>query len=274
MAVTSGALAAAEKAVPVSKMNMRQAKQVYQDLYNEGAAVGDKVIMDALKSSITGTYKNWIRTTMKGGASESFEEALDQAVGMALEDAALDRETPIVDKVAQVFNAGLIGGAFGAGIAGATQFGPIKKSEMSLVFEGRASALEEVANRLRKVDSNMTADILQRRLDEARQNAKMSVENDIAVQSALDKFEERSTVANPKEKPVKELDTEVFNQAFFGQAPKAPVWDAETKQWTAAPPPKLLLDDFVGERVSYGDFDGILERGPNRTIHLRLDNLS
>lgn len=270
-AVTSGALAAADNAVPVSKMNMRQAKQVYQDLYNEGAVVGDKVIMDALKSSITGTYKNWIRTTMKGGASESFEEALDQAVGIALEDAALDRETPIVNKVSQVFNAGLIGGAFGTGIAGATQFGPIKKSEMSLVFEGRASALEEVANKLRKVDSNMTADILQRRIDEARESAKMSVENDIAIQSALDKFEERSTVANPKEKPVKELDTELFNQAFFGQAPQAPVWDAETKQWTAAPPPKLLLDDFVGERVSYGDFDGILERGANRTIHLRLD---
>ena len=270
-AVTSGALAAADNAIPVSKMNMRQAKQVYQDLYNEGAAVGDKVIMDALKSSITGTYKNWIRTTMKGGASESFEEALDQAVGIALEDAALDRETPIVNKVSQVFNAGLIGGAFGTGIAGATQFGPIKKSEMSLVFEGRASALEEVANKLRKVDSNMTADILQRRIDEARESAKMSVENDIAIQSALDKFEERSTVANPKEKPVKELDTELFNQAFFGQAPQAPVWDAETKQWTAAAAPKSLLNDFVGERVSYGDFDGVLEQGPNRTIHLRLD---
>jgi cob(I)alamin adenosyltransferase len=142
---------------------------------------------------------------------------------------------------------------------------------MSLVFEGRASALEEVANKLRKVDSNMTADILQRRIDEARQDAKMSVENDIAVQSALDKFEERSTVANPKEKPVKELDTEVFNQAFFGQAPQAPVWDAETKQWTVAAAPKSLLNDFVGERVSYGDFDGVLEQGPNRTIHLRLD---
>jgi len=270
-AVTSGALAAADNAVPVSKMNMRQAKQVYQDLYNEGVAVADDVILKALKSSISGTYKNWIRTTMKGGTSESFEEALDQAVGIALEDAALDRETPIVNKVSQVFNAGLIGGAFGTGIAGATQFGPIKKSEMSLVFEGRASALEEVANKLRKVDSNMTADILQRRIDEARESAKMSVENDIAIQSALDKFEERSTIANPKEKPVKELDTELFNQAFFGQAPQAPMWDAETKQWTAAAAPKSLLNDFVGERVSYGDFDGVLEQGPNRTIHLRLD---
>jgi hypothetical protein len=280
-AVVSGALEAAERAVPVGKMNYRQSKQAFEDVYNEGQVLNDTAFNTAARAAITGTYKNWLKTTLKGGLSEKFEEALDTAVGIALEDAALDRDTPLSEKVAQVFNAGLIGGSFGAGIAGATQFGPIKKSEQSLVFEGRASAFEEVANRLRQVDSNATADVLQRRIEDERAKAKMSVENDVAVQSALDKFQERVENANLGERNI-QLDEE---QEQFGVALKQPFWDYASKKWTTlglrqeeekqaeadAKVDKTLLADIIGERVSYGDFDGVLELGPDKSVHLRLD---
>jgi hypothetical protein len=271
-AVASGALKAAERAVPVGKMNYRQSKQAFEDVYNEGQILNDAAFNTAARAAITGTYKNWLKTTLKGGLSEKFEEALDTAVGMALEDAALDRDTPLSEKVAQVFNAGLIGGSLGAGIAGATQFGPIRKSEQSLVFEGRASAFEEIANRLRSVDSNATADVLQRRIEDERAKAKMSVEGDVAIQSALDKFQERTEAANRTEKPI---DKSVFEQAFFSKPLQAPVWDAENNKWITPTeeqkPNEPLLVDLIGQRVSYGDFDGVLEEGPNKSVHLRLD---
>lgn len=280
-AVVAGAIEAGERVVPVGKMNYRQSKAVFEDVFNEGRIMNDTAFGAAARSAIAGTYKNWLRTTLKGGLDESFEEALDQAVGIAIEDAALDQETPLSEKVAQVFNAGLIGGAFGVGAAGATQFGPIKKSEQSLVFEGRASALEDIASRLRKVDSTMTADVLQRRIDEARTQANMSVENDIAIQDALGKFQERVENANLGEKNI-QLEKE---QEQFGVALKQPFWDYTNKRWTTLEQrqdeekqaeadtkiDKTLLADIIGERVSYGDFDGVLELGPDKSVHLRLD---
>jgi hypothetical protein len=275
-------IAAGNRVIPVDKMNFRQSKAVFENLENESIATTDKAFKAAMRSAIVGTYKNWAKTTLKGGLDESFEEALDQAVGNALEDAALDRETPIAEKVSQVFNAGFIGGAFGLGAAGATQFGTIKKSEQTLVFEGRASAIEKIANKLRETDSSMTADVLQRRIDEDKANAKMSFENDTAIQDALGKFQERVEGVNLGER---DIEPYVWEQAQFGKALKQPVWDDATQKWVTleqeqtaeqqaqaeAKEDRTLLADIIGERASYGDFDGVLEQGPDRTVYLRLD---
>jgi hypothetical protein len=275
-------IAAGNRVIPVDKMNFRQSKAVFENLENESIATTDKAFKAAMRSAIVGTYKNWAKTTLKGGLDESFEEALDQAVGNALEDAALDRETPIAEKVSQVFNAGFIGGAFGLGAAGATQFGTIKKSEQTLVFEGRASAIEKIANKLRETDSSMTADVLQRRIDEDKANAKMSFENDTAIQDALGKFQERVEGVNLGER---DIEPYVWEQAQFGRALKQPVWDDATQKWVTleqeqtaeqqaqaeAKEDRTLLADIIGERASYGDFDGVLEQGPDRTVYLRLD---
>jgi hypothetical protein len=275
-------IAAGNRVIPVDKMNFRQSKAVFENLENESIATTDKAFKAAMRSAIVGTYKNWAKTTLKGGLDESFEEALDQAVGNALEDAALDRETPIAEKVSQVFNAGFIGGAFGLGAAGATQFGTIKKSEQTLVFEGRASAIEKIANKLRETDSSMTADVLQRRIDEDKANAKMSFENDTAIQDALGKFQERVEGVNLGER---DIEPYVWEQAQFGRALKQPVWDDATQKWVTleqeqtaeqqaqaeAKGDRTLLADIIGERASYGDFDGVLEQGPDRTVYLRLD---
>ncbi len=241
---TRAALEAAERAVPVSKMNYRQAKQAYQNAANEGRILSDKAFNAAARAAVTSTYKNWLKTTIKGGLSESFEEALDQGVGMAIENAALDRDASLAEKVAQVFDAGLIGGALGAGIAGSTQFGRVRKSEQSLVFEGRASAFEDIAKRLRSNNSNSTADVLQRRIDEAREQARLSVERDIAAQKTQEEVKERTVVADPNERPLK----------------GRPVFNEETGQWAPADEPfDPLLDDILGEEIEYSGFEGVLE---------------
>lgn len=247
---------AAERAVPVSKMNYRQAKQAYQNAANQGRILSDKAFNTAARAAITSTYKNWLKTTLKGGLSEAFEEALDQAVGMAIENSTLDRDTSLAEKVAQVFHAGLLGGALGAGIAGSTQFGRVRKSEQSLVFEGRVSAFEDISKRLRKSGSDATADVLQRRIDEAREQARLSVERDIAAQKTQEEIQKRTVVADPNERPLK------------GQ----PVFNEETGTWSPAIEPfDPRLDDLVGEEIEYIGLSGVLERSSDgNTINLRL----
>jgi hypothetical protein len=249
-------LDAAERAVPVSKMNYRQSKRAYQNAFNEGRILSDAAFNTAARAAITSTYKNWLKTTLKGGLSESFEESLDQAVGMAIENSALDRDASLAEKVAQVFDAGLLGGALGAGIAGSTQFGPIRKSEQSLVFEGRASALEDISKRLRKTNSDATADVLQRRIDEAREQARLSIERDVAAQSDSEETQKRTIIADPNERPLR------------GQ----PVFDEETGTWSPAIEPfDPLLDDLIGEEIEYIGLTGVLERSSDgSTINLRL----
>lgn len=248
---------AAERAVPVSKMNYRQAKQAYQNAANEGRILSDKAFNVAAREAITSTYKNWLKTTLKGGLSEAFEESLDQAVGMAIENASLDRDISLAKKVAQVFDAGLLGGALGAGIAGSTQFGKVRKSEQSLVFEGRVSAFEDIAKRLRSNNSDATADVLQRRIDEAREQARLSVEQDIIAQKAQEEVKERTIVADPNERPLK----------------GRPVFNEETGQWTPEKEPfDPLLDDILGEQIEYSGFEGVLELAADgNSINLRLN---
>jgi hypothetical protein len=237
-------------------MNYRQSKQAYQNAFNEGRILSDKAFNTAARAAITSTYKNWLKTTLKGGLSEAFEESLDQAIGMAIENSALDRDASLAEKVAQVFDAGLLGGALGAGIAGATQFGPIRKSEQSLVLEGRASALEDISKRLRKTNSNATADVLQRRIDEAREQARLSIERDVAAQTDSEEIQKRTVVADPNERPLR------------GQ----PVFDEKTGTWSPAIEPfDPRLDDLVGEEIEYIGLTGVLERSSDgSTINLRL----
>jgi hypothetical protein len=254
-------LASGAKVVPVDKMNYRQAKQVYENLKNESRVVSDATFQKAMRSAIGSTYKNWLRTTLKGGLNESIEEAMDQGIQMKLEDASLDKETPLSQRVSQVFTAGLIGGTMGGAMGGATQFGKVKKSEMALVYEGRASALDNVVKDLRKNNSGVTADFVERMMDDARAKANAAVQEDVLAQTAATKAKGTEAVADPKEKPVVPIDT--FLQAFFGKPKEAAVEQPETT---------TFLNDLIGEPVSYGTFSGTLEISEDQeNVRLKLD---
>jgi hypothetical protein len=254
-------LASGAKVVPVDKMNYRQAKQVYENLKNESRIVSDATFQKAMRGAIGSTYKNWLRTTLKGGLNESIEEAMDQGIQMKLEDASLDKETPLAQRVSQVFTAGLIGGTMGGAMGGATQFGKVKKSEMALVYEGRASALDNVVKDLRKNNSGVTADFVERMMDDARAKANAATQADVLAQTTAAKAKETEATANVKEKPVVPIDT--FLQAFFGKPKEAAVEQPETT---------TFLNDLIGESVSVGQFSGTLEMADDgENVRLKLD---
>lgn len=239
-------LAAGGRVVPVDKMNYRQAKAVYENLKSESIPVTDRAFQRAMRGAIGGAYKNYMRTTFGGVLNEATEEMVDQAIQMKLEDAALDQETPLSEKVNQIFTAGVIGGGLGGIVAGATQFGPVKKSEQALVFEGRASALEKVATQLRKTNSNATAETVQRMIDDARTRAA-----EVTQAEAQAKLQEEKNAELATKKPI------------FADPAEKQLSD-ETEQELEL----TMLGDLVGEKVSAAGFSGTLEADDSGSIFL------
>jgi len=239
-------LASGGKVVPVDKMNYRQSKQVYENLKNEGAIVSDAAFQKAMRGAIGSTYKNWLRTTIGGALNESVEEAIDQGIQMKLEESALDKETPLSEKVAQVFTAGIIGGVLGGVTSGATQFGRVNKSEQALVFEGRASALEGVAKRLRETNSNATADYVQRMIDDARAKANAATQADLQAQKASEMRAQSERVVDGTEKQLTNIPEEEVEMSMLG--------------------------DLVGQRATAAGVTGVLEEGDDGMIRITSKN--
>jgi hypothetical protein len=235
-------LASGGRAIPVDKMNYRQAKAVYENLKNESVGVTDAAFQKAMRGAISSTYKNWVKTTMGGTLNEALEESIDQSIQMKLEDAALDKETPLSEKISQVFNAGLIGGALGGISAGATQFGPVKKSELSMVYEARASALEGVAKKLRETKSDATATFVQRQIDDARARANASLQADIQAEKAKEMRAQTEKMVDPNEKQLSNVEEEEMEMTMLG--------------------------DLVGQRVSAAGVSGILETGDDGMMRI------
>jgi hypothetical protein len=239
-------LAAGGRVVPVDKMNYRQAKAVYENLKSESVPVTDRAFQRAMRGAIGGAYKNYMRTTFGGMLNEATEEMVDQAIQMKLEDAALDQETPLSEKVNQIFTAGVIGGGLGGIVAGATQFGPVKKSEQALVFEGRASALEKVATQLRKTNSNATAETVQRMIDDARTRAA-----EVTQAEAQAKIQEEKNAELATKKPI------------FADPAEKQLSDEKEQELELT-----MLGDLVGEKVSAAGFTGTLEADDSGSIFL------
>jgi len=231
--------AAGGKFVPVDKLNYRQAKSVYQNLRTESASVTDAAFNKALRGAIGSTYKNYLKTTFGGALNESVEEALDQAIQMKLEDASLNRETPLAEQVNQIFTAGVIGGALGGLTSGATQFGPVKKSELAMVFEARASALENVAKRLRETNSSATAETVQRLIDDARSRAAEANKVDAQARSEAEALKQKTIYSDPNERQLESTESEL-----------------------------TMLGDLVGERVSAAGFYGTVQVDDSGSAHL------
>jgi len=264
-------IAAGNKVTPVNKLNFRQAKGVYESLYNEGKAMKDAAFNRVARAAISGTYKNFLRTSLKGGLDEAVEEMLDQGIQMKLQDAALDRDTPMSEKVNEMFMTGVVSAGLGGIISAGTQLAPLSKSDKSLMLESRASALNNIYTQLRKTNSNLTAEALQRNMDDANTKLRESLKQDALKQEQekASKAEKDNTkaVADPTEKEYNPADLtakpvalETFMEAFF-RVPAAPTVDDIVEDTD-------VLDDFIGERVHSNGRYGILKLNEDDSVSL------
>lgn len=245
--------------VPLSELNYKQAKFLYENLENAGAKLADGEFKTILRANIGGAYKNYFKTVLKGGLSEGFEEGLDQAIQGRIEDAALDKNSPLAERVNQIFTAFALGGILGSAHPAIKQLvKPLNQSEISLALDARASVLTKVTNDLRKTGSTATAEVLQRQLNDAQAAANERKQLEIAAQQRKQergKFEE---VVTNVDKPISFEPT--------GQA-ELPLGDVRSK---VLPETTRLLSDFEGERAYVGSYAGTLERVGD-AVHLNLD---
>jgi hypothetical protein len=245
--------------VSLGELNYKQAKFLNENLNNAGAKLTDKEFQKALTANIGGAYKNYIRTTIHGAIDEGFEEALDQAVQNRIEDAALHKNTPLAERVTQIWSAfalgGLMGG-FGSGFGQVIQ--PLNQSDISLALDARATVLSKVANDLRKTGSTATAEVLQRQLNDAQSAANAQRQAEIAAQ---------------KQKEVQAKTTEVVTQAdkpiTFEPSGQAELSLGDTRAMVL-PEKTRFLTDFDGERAYLGSYAGTLEVDGN-SVRLNLD---
>lgn len=238
----------------INDLTYREAKKVYEFVRNEGKAVSDGAFRRALAQEVGDAYRN-IAKTSAGGATEevkkqligpagrmaavnvgksalgeSFEEGLDQSINIAIEDAALKRDTPLADKIQQVWNAMLVGGVIGGGFNTASQLMPVSKSAETKALEARVSVLDGIAKRLSTSDAPQTAATVQRIIDDAKLAAAEAVKKDLAAQAQQD---EQAPAADT---------TVVWKQPEQGEF----TFSVDTR---GLPPSNTRLADLVGEKV-------------------------
>ena len=254
--------------VPLETLNYKQAKFLYEQVRNEGRAVTDKAFQSALSKSISGAYKNYLRKVTGGGLSEGTEEALDQAFNIKLEDAALDRDTPLAEKANQVWNAFVIGGALGGGIPAVTQVtGKLSEAEQRVALDARFSVMGRVATELRRTGSPMTAEAVQRQINDAnaaaaeeqrqaaaRAAAEATPEEQAAAQAAAAAAQAKPDIEAASEDRPYITEGEQFRFAFAEDV--------------SLPPERIYLRDLIGDTVTASGHTGTLELTPDNRVRL------
>jgi hypothetical protein len=254
--------------VPLETLNYKQAKFLYEQVRNEGRVVTDKAFQSALSKSISGAYKNYLRTVTGGGLSEGTEEALDQAFSVKLEDAALDRDTPLAEKANQVWNAFVIGGALGGGIPAVTQVaGKLSEAEQRVALDARFSVMGRVATELRRTGSPMTAEAVQRQINDA---------NAAAAEQQRQAAARAAAEATPEEQAVAQAAAAAAQaKPDIEAAPEDRPYIAEGEQFRFAfsedvslPPERVYLSDLIGDTVTASGHTGTLELTPDNRVRL------
>jgi len=250
------AVPAGTRVIPLDKLSYQQAKMNHQILNNAGKEISDKAFKGILRAELGSAYKNFIRKTFKGAFDEGIEEAIDEAVASHIEDAALDRNTPLAEKGSQIWHGFVIGGALGGFSAGATQrFAPVSFSEQAQAMQASIDSSRRIAKSLRDSGSLATADIFERR-----------VLDEVAILSGL-KTREIAEASKKEERKVTDTDGFTADKpALLEQG--EPDLGVDTTPVTAAQP---LVGDLVGERVYLGGFSGRLEQDEDGSFRVRLD---
>ena len=101
-------------------MSFRELKAATEKVTGFAEGVKNATISQAIRQSVSKSMsKNGkiarVFSVGKNFTDEATEEGLDQFVNSFVEDAALDQDTPLLERLAQTFHAAMIGGIMGAG---------------------------------------------------------------------------------------------------------------------------------------------------------------
>ena len=238
----------------LSQLTYKQAKALYDDVNFAGQSVPGE-FNKALRANIGGAYKNYVRTVFKGAVDEGFEEALDTAIQIKIEDAALKKDTPLSEQFSQIFEAAMIGGVLGSATPAVTELvGRPALSDLEAAEGARMDLYGRIAKTLRAADSSATAAVVEREINAGRAKSMQRRAEELAKTEAAAERAKTTLAPNTESEPFDAGDTPPVDPT----APPAP------------PAPTEMIGDFVGERASMEGFSGTLQV-VDGTVVLQLD---
>lgn len=159
-------------------MSFKEAKEVLEAVANTGA-ITNKAMSGAMKTVLADSLKKhsaqFLRTSgkiAKNAVDEGLEEGLDQLVSSFVEDVALNKDTPILERWQQTMHAAMVGGILGAGVptvqaaARKLKVTPMDVADQSARLRGQF--YQDVADNLTKNGSPTTANEVLRQIGERK----------------------------------------------------------------------------------------------------------
>jgi len=146
-------------------MTFRESKAVFQAMGNT-SGISDTLVAGAMKTVMNASIKKYGAFALgkkiaKNAVDESLEEGLDQLVNSFVEDVALNQDTPMLERMTQVWHAAQVGGILGGGVptiqAGARFVGytPMDQRESRIRMANEFA--EQVSSELEGTGSPLTA---------------------------------------------------------------------------------------------------------------------
>ena len=244
-------VAAGSRVIPLDKLSYKQAKLAHEAINNSGVAITDTAFKTILRVNLGGAYKNYLRNTYKGFVDEGVEETIDTAISIKIEDAALKKDTSLIETANQLWHSFVIGGALGGGVKGITELAaPMRFSERVQALQTAVDVSQRIANTLRDSGSAATAAVFERNMGVQVAALREGKKAELAVQQETE-----------QRKGAELTEFTDDGQAVFE-------FDDETETSSEK---GMIVGDLIGERVNVGAFQGVLQRNTDGSFSLKLD---
>tara|TARA_R100000734_G_C3319140_1_gene114393 strand:- start:524 stop:7657 length:7134 start_codon:yes stop_codon:yes gene_type:complete len=226
--------------------NMRRSKIANEKTYGEQLK---KIISQRIKEITPKTFSQTYQRFLRSGTEEFFEEAVDDFVNGFITDAALDQDTPMIEKISSAIYSGAIGGVIGQGAAGVRALADKKNLFASGGIENFRRAEEnEIIKRLEDTGSPETARLVadrERRTAlrlELRKPAGDTSMDFTSVFSPLD--QEGDTKKTPDTTETTDTPTQQTDPRNF---------QTEQSEGSVAPESLDVIDDYLEKKISRED---------------------
>ena len=146
-------------------MTFRESKKLFEAMGNTTgianetvAAAMKKVLGDSIKKYGTATLG---KKVVKNAVDEGIEEGVDQLVNSFVEDVALNQDTPMLERMKQVWHAAQVGGILGGGVpaiqAAGSRLGVTPMDQLQQRIRMRNEFVEQVSSELEGTGSPLSA---------------------------------------------------------------------------------------------------------------------
>lgn len=238
----------------LATLTYKQHKTLTSALLDASKELSDPAYQQALRASVGSAAKTYLRKVYGGVIDEGTEEALDQALSAKIQDAATDTNTPLAEKLNQVWQAFVIGGALGGGVPAVTQlterFTPSAELQ---AMEARHEVYAKMAENLRKSGAPATAEVVARTVEDARLSAAERRMAELAAANQRSTEAKTEQVVDHADKPLQQ------GELALGDTPNGEI------------APTALVGDAIGKTAAIKGYTGLLESAGDGNVRLKLD---